>query len=174
MPNNSNKKSDSFVYDTAAAGYSNQSGDCPARSTMKTPKVKPQVLVTMKNNMVTLPGQIFSSTHIPVYLWFLAKNKHPRKRGARCPTLNWIGKDAVIKHHLEMPFRLLKDVPELGCGDPNKSVDDGNVLASTTLEHLPAHYRLKVVYSANCRFSKARMEREGITFKQTPYAIRTK
>ena len=34
------------------------------------------------------------------------------------PTLNWIGKEAVIKHHHEVPFQLLKDVPELSCGDP--------------------------------------------------------
>jgi hypothetical protein len=24
------------------------------------------------------------------------------------PTLNWIGKDAVVNHHKEVPFRLLK------------------------------------------------------------------
>jgi site-specific DNA-methyltransferase (adenine-specific)/adenine-specific DNA-methyltransferase len=34
------------------------------------------------------------------------------------PTLNWIGKDAVVKHHHEVPFHLLKDVPELSSGDP--------------------------------------------------------
>ena len=34
------------------------------------------------------------------------------------PTLNWIGKEAVVKHHLQVPFRLLKDVPDLACGDP--------------------------------------------------------
>ena len=56
----------------------------------------------------------------------------------------------------------------------DKSVDGGNVLTSTTLEHLPAHEGPKVVYAAGCRFSKARLEREGITFKQTPYAIRTR
>ena len=56
----------------------------------------------------------------------------------------------------------------------DKSVDGGNVLTSTTLEHLPAHDGPKVVYAAGCRFSKARLEREGITFKQTPYAIRTR
>jgi len=56
----------------------------------------------------------------------------------------------------------------------DKSVDGGNVLTSATLEHLPAHECPKVVYAAGCRFSKARLEREGITFKQTPYAIRTK
>jgi hypothetical protein len=56
----------------------------------------------------------------------------------------------------------------------NKSVDGGNVLTSTTLDHLPAHGGPKVVYAAGCRFSKTRLEREGITFKQTPYAIRTR
>jgi len=56
----------------------------------------------------------------------------------------------------------------------DKSVDGGNVLTTTTLEHLPAHVGPKVVYAAGCRFSKARLEREGITFKQTPYAIRTR
>ena len=34
------------------------------------------------------------------------------------PTLNWIGKEAVVKHHRDVPFRLLEPVPELSCGDP--------------------------------------------------------
>ena len=33
------------------------------------------------------------------------------------PTLNWIGKEAVVKHHKEVPFRLLETVPELSSGD---------------------------------------------------------
>ena len=33
------------------------------------------------------------------------------------PTLDWIGKQAVVKHHKEMPFPLLEPVPELSCGD---------------------------------------------------------
>ncbi len=32
------------------------------------------------------------------------------------PTLNWIGKDAVVKHHQDVPIRLLEPVPELSCG----------------------------------------------------------
>ena len=56
----------------------------------------------------------------------------------------------------------------------DRSVDGGNVLTSATLEHLPAHDGLRVIYAAGCRFSKARLEREGMTFKQTPYAIRTR
>lgn len=40
------------------------------------------------------------------------------------PTLNWIGKEAVVKHHKEVPFRLLEPVPELSCGP----VDSGNLI----------------------------------------------
>lgn len=54
----------------------------------------------------------------------------------------------------------------------DRSVDGGNVLTGETLALLPAHDGPKVVYAAGCRFSRARLEREGITFKQTPYAIR--
>ena len=60
------------------------------------------------------------------------------------PTLNWIGKDAVVNHHLEIPFRLLKDVPELGCGDPgsgNLIVEGDNLLA---LKALLPYYKGKV------------------------------
>ena len=56
----------------------------------------------------------------------------------------------------------------------DRSVDGGNVLTRTTLDLLPAHAGPRVVYAAGSRFSKARLEREGITFKQTPYAIRTR
>jgi len=34
------------------------------------------------------------------------------------PTLDWIGKQAVVNHHNTVPFRLLKDVPDLSVGDP--------------------------------------------------------
>lgn len=33
------------------------------------------------------------------------------------PSLNWIGKEAVVRHHKDVPFRLLEPVPELSCGD---------------------------------------------------------
>lgn len=39
------------------------------------------------------------------------------------PALTWIGKDAVVKHHQKVPYRLLEPVPELSCG-----VDDGNLV----------------------------------------------
>ena len=40
------------------------------------------------------------------------------------PTLNWIGKEAVVNHHQQVPFHLLKDVLELACGEPG----DGNLI----------------------------------------------
>lgn len=33
------------------------------------------------------------------------------------PTLNWIGKEAVVKHHKEVPYRLLEPLAELSVGD---------------------------------------------------------
>jgi site-specific DNA-methyltransferase (adenine-specific)/adenine-specific DNA-methyltransferase len=40
------------------------------------------------------------------------------------PTLNWIGKEAVEKHHLEIPYRLLEYDDELSTGDK----ETGNLL----------------------------------------------
>ena len=33
------------------------------------------------------------------------------------PTLNWIGRKAVENHHRQVPFHLLKEVPDLSVGD---------------------------------------------------------
>ncbi|MCM3563436.1 site-specific DNA-methyltransferase [Hydrogenophaga intermedia] len=43
------------------------------------------------------------------------------------PTLNWIGKEAVVKHHKDVPFRLLEPVTELSCG-PAQGKDSGNLI----------------------------------------------
>jgi site-specific DNA-methyltransferase (adenine-specific)/adenine-specific DNA-methyltransferase len=40
------------------------------------------------------------------------------------PTLNWIGKEAVVRHHREVPFRLLEPLPALSCGP----ADTGNLI----------------------------------------------
>jgi DNA modification methylase len=40
------------------------------------------------------------------------------------PTLNWIGKQAVVNHHQDVPFRLLRDVPARASGSPG----DGNLV----------------------------------------------
>ncbi len=52
------------------------------------------------------------------------------------PTLDWIGKQAVVNHHHTVPFHLLKDVPELSVGDPgtgNLIVQGDNLLALKAL-----------------------------------------
>ena len=52
------------------------------------------------------------------------------------PTLNWIGKDAVVNHHHDVPFHLLKDVPDLSVGDPgsgNLIVQGDNLVALKAL-----------------------------------------
>jgi adenine-specific DNA-methyltransferase len=38
------------------------------------------------------------------------------------PTLNWIGKEAVVKHHKDVPFRLLEPVAELSCANPSPTL----------------------------------------------------
>lgn len=43
------------------------------------------------------------------------------------PTLNWIGKEAVIKHHKAVPFRLVEPVAEHSCGESNDA-DSGNLI----------------------------------------------
>ena len=52
------------------------------------------------------------------------------------PTLNWIGKEAVVNHHQQVPFQLLKDVPDLSCGEPgtgNLIVQGDNLVALKAL-----------------------------------------
>ncbi|HNV54949.1 MAG TPA: hypothetical protein PKO17_07265, partial [Pseudomonadales bacterium] len=47
------------------------------------------------------------------------------------PTLNWIGKQAVVKHHKEVPFRLLEPLPELSLPSPAGGRGAGSEGANT-------------------------------------------
>jgi adenine-specific DNA-methyltransferase len=52
------------------------------------------------------------------------------------PTLDWIGKKAVLNHHHEVPFHLLREEPGLSVGDPgsgNLLVEGDNLLALKAL-----------------------------------------
>jgi len=52
------------------------------------------------------------------------------------PTLNWIGKEAVVNHHREVPYHLLRCDPKLSVGDPgsgNLLVQGDNLLALKAL-----------------------------------------
>ncbi len=64
------------------------------------------------------------------------------------PTLDWIGKKAVVNHHRQVPFHLLKKREDLSCGDP----DSGNLLVQAdnllALKALLPYYagQVKCVY----------------------------
>jgi adenine-specific DNA-methyltransferase len=64
------------------------------------------------------------------------------------PTLDWIGKKAVLNHHREVPYHLLKCDPKLSVGDPgsgNLLVQGDNLLALKAL--LPYYAgRVKCIY----------------------------
>jgi len=52
------------------------------------------------------------------------------------PTLNWIGNDAVVNHHRQVPYHLIKDVPARSCGEPcagNLIVQGDNLVALKAL-----------------------------------------
>jgi len=53
----------------------------------------------------------------------------------------------------------------------DKSVDGGNVLTGMVLDLLPEHDGPRVIYAAACRLGTPRLHREGIVFRQTPYAL---
>jgi hypothetical protein len=60
------------------------------------------------------------------------------------PTLDWIGKQAVVNHHRQVPFHLLEVDPALSAGDPsagNLLVQGDNLLA---LKALLPYYAGKV------------------------------
>jgi adenine-specific DNA-methyltransferase len=51
------------------------------------------------------------------------------------------------------------------------AIDSGNVLTGAVLDRLPEHEGPRVIYAAACRLGTPRLNREGIVFKQTPYAL---
>jgi site-specific DNA-methyltransferase (adenine-specific)/adenine-specific DNA-methyltransferase len=53
----------------------------------------------------------------------------------------------------------------------DRSVNGGNVLTSPVLNVLPSFDGPKVIYAAACRLGQKRLDRLGIQFKQTPYAL---
>lgn len=53
----------------------------------------------------------------------------------------------------------------------DKSISGGNVLTGPVYSILPKHDGPKVIYAAACRLGAARLARDNILFKQTPYAL---
>lgn len=101
-------------------------------------------------------------------------------------------KFADLAHHVfftetgePMPKRPDKRTPLLGVHNGravyllfNGILDDkkprgGNVLTNEVLKLLPPHAGPRVIYGTACRLSANRLKREGITFRQIPYEIKT-
>jgi hypothetical protein len=64
------------------------------------------------------------------------------------PTLDWIGKKAVVNHHREVPYRLLRCDEKLSVGEPgsaNLLVEGDNLVA---LKAVLPYYggRVKCIY----------------------------
>ncbi len=60
------------------------------------------------------------------------------------PTLNWIGKEAVINHHRQVPYHLLRCDNSLSCDDLDSGsllVEGDNLLA---LKALLPYYLLSI------------------------------
>lgn len=63
------------------------------------------------------------------------------------PVLNWIGKDKVVNHDKELPFRVLKPVKELSVGDDSENllIEGDNLEALKAL--MPFYYnKVKCIY----------------------------
>ena len=58
------------------------------------------------------------------------------------PTLNWIGKEQVVNHDKEIPFRLLKEVKSKSLGKSQNLIIHGDNLEA--LKALMPHYSNKV------------------------------
>lgn len=55
----------------------------------------------------------------------------------------------------------------------DKQAQGGNVLTNDVLKILPSHAGARVIYGTACRLSANRLKREGVTFRQIPYEIKT-
>jgi hypothetical protein len=63
------------------------------------------------------------------------------------PLLSWIGKDKVVKHNKELPFRVLKTIKELSVGEVSENllIEGDNLEALKAL--MPFYYgKVKCIY----------------------------
>ncbi len=95
------------------------------------------------------------------------------------PTLHWVGKDKVVNHHHDMPFRVLNKVstfspPEGLPTNPDRAtrLDMGFLAALRFGGNTGASKPGTVIICADrCLLSKAFMTQHGILFKKIPRDI---
>jgi hypothetical protein len=86
--------------------------------------------------MITINDLAFFDPRVYVARYVSLYNKDNLHPGEICmPTLNWIGKDAVVNHHKEVPFRLLSSDPKRSVGENSENllVQGDNLLALKAL-----------------------------------------
>jgi site-specific DNA-methyltransferase (adenine-specific)/adenine-specific DNA-methyltransferase len=113
-----------------------------------------------KEPLFDASGAVRADVHFPElaeFVWFCETGTGYPRRRVRSPLLGTHDGRAIYLLY----NGILKD----------KSPDGGNVLTVATLALLPKHEGPRVIYAAACRLGAARLQREGIVFRQTPYTI---
>lgn len=130
-----------------------------------------QFCTLSKEPLFTAEGQVRKDVRfaqLAEFVWFketgigLPPHPNPLPRGERGLGSPLIGVNEGRAIYL-LYNGILKD----------KSVNGGNVLTGKVLDVLPSFDGPKVIYAAACRLGEPRLRREGIVFKQTPYALAT-
>jgi type III restriction enzyme len=65
------------------------------------------------------------------------------------PTLNWIGKEAVVDHHRRVPTRLLKCDDKLSVGDPDVEEQNYALFPPFTSTHQFKHHAFEMMFEMN-------------------------
>lgn len=110
--------------------------------------------------LFTADGQIredVTFAQLSEFVWFTETGTGYRKQKKRSPLLGI--------HEGRAVYLLYNGILD------DLAIDSGNVLTGVVLDRLPKHDGPRVIYAAACRLGTPRLNREGIVFKQTPYAL---
>jgi site-specific DNA-methyltransferase (adenine-specific)/adenine-specific DNA-methyltransferase len=99
-----------------------------------------------------------SFAQLAEFVWFV-------ETGSGCPNPHPTSSPLLGVHEGRAVYLLYNGILK------DKSVNGGNVLTAAVLDVLPPFDGPRVIYAAACRLGAARLAREGIVFKQTPYAL---
>lgn len=113
-----------------------------------------------KEPLFAADGQIredVTFAQLAEFVWFSETGTGYRKQKKRSPLLGI--------HEGRAVYLLYNGILD------DLAIDSGNVLTGVVLDRLPKHDGPRVIYAAACRLGTPRLNREGIVFKQTPYAL---
>jgi adenine-specific DNA-methyltransferase len=119
-----------------------------------------QFCTLSKEPLFAADGQIredVTFAQLAEFVWFAETGTGYRKQKKRSPLLGI--------HEGRAVYLLYNGILD------DLAIDSGNVLTGVVLDRLPKHDGPRVIYAAACRLGTPRLNREGIVFKQTPYAL---